>query len=154
MATSKDKEYEVYSGVSTADVPNAAWGWSELPRSAVQLSGWGSVIFLLALNFGNHEGHVETIWLLALAALIAIGLIIHAFQPELSKVRTITAYNRPEGHVEPDWSYNQKTLSGPYAELTDSQLRALNIEPSRVQHLRVQAADSEAKSARELDANS
>ncbi len=140
MATSHKKEHEVYDGVSTADVPNAAWGWSALPRTAIQVSGWVSVLILLAFNFGNHEGHVETIWLLSLTGLLVIGLLIHAFEPKLAPVRTLTSHNKPVGHVEPDWAYDQKTLSGVYSNLTDAQLRGLNIDPARVQHLRV--ADS------------
>lgn len=151
MATSHEKEHEVYNGVSTADVPNAAWGWSALSRTAVQVTGWASVLIMLAFNFGNHEGHVETIWLLALTALLVIGLLLHAFEPSLSNVRTLTSHNKPIGHVEPDWAYDQKTLSGSYSNLTDSQLRALNIDPARVQHLR---ADTKGAGRHSLDAGS
>ncbi|WP_235840447.1 DUF2631 domain-containing protein [Corynebacterium yudongzhengii] len=136
MAASHNETYEVYNGVSTRDVPHAKWGYSELNRTTVQVAGWISVAVLLLFNFGNHEGHVETIWLISLAAVVAIGLILHAFEPRLGQVRTLTGHNKPEGHVEPDHVYNQKTLSGQYAELTDSQLRSLNIDPSRVAHLR------------------
>lgn len=136
-ASHAEKSYEVYNGVSTRDVPSAACGYSALSRTTVQVAGWVSVFILLMFNFGNHRGHVETIWLLVLAALLAIGLIIYAFEPRFSRVRTLTGHNKPVGHVEPDWAYDQKTLSGPYAELTDGQLRALNIDPARVSHLRV-----------------
>jgi len=136
VAASHEIVPEVHSGTSTLDVPSAAFGWRELSRTTVQVAGWVSVLILLGYNFGNHEGHVETIWLLTLAALIAIGLLIHLFEPKLNQVRTLSARNQPVGHKEPDWTYNQKTLSGTYAKLSDSQLRSLNIEPSRVQHLR------------------
>lgn len=136
MAGSHESAPEVHNGVSTLDEPSAAWGWHGLSKTAVQLAGWGTVLFLLGFNFGNHEGDVETIWLLALAAVTAVGLIIHLFEPKLHQARTLTARNKPVGHQEPEWAYLQKTLQGPYAELTDSQLRAHNIEPSRVQHLR------------------
>lgn len=128
---------EVHGGVSTDDVPSAAFGWSRTPHTGVQVAGWITVLILLGYNFGNHHGHVETIYLFLFAALIAIGLIIDLFQPKMKQVRTITARNQPEGYQELDWTYEQKTVGGPYAELTDSQLRALNIEPSRVSHLRV-----------------
>ncbi|MGP6172912.1 DUF2631 domain-containing protein [Corynebacterium sp. A21] len=137
MAGSHEIAPEVHNGVSTLDEPSAAWGWHGMSKSAIQIAGWISVLFLLGFNFGNHEGHVETIWLLAIAALMAIGLLIHLFEPKGNQVRTLTGKNKPVGHHEPDWSYQQATLSGPYAELKDSELRALNIEPSRVQHLRV-----------------
>ncbi|WP_394280835.1 DUF2631 domain-containing protein [Corynebacterium sp.] len=136
MATSHEKTYEVYNGVSEQDVPSAKWGWSELSPKTIQLAGWVSVVFLVAYNFGNHSGHVETIWLLSFAAVIAIGLILFALRPQLSQVRTLTGVNQPVGYQERAWDYDQKTLSGEYAKLTDSQLRALNIDPARVAHLR------------------
>lgn len=128
--SAKDDAPQVYNGVSEADVPSAKYGWSELTPASIQIAGWISVAFLVAYNFGNHEGHVETIWLISLAVLIALGLILFALRPELSQKRTLTAHNKPEGHVEPDWAHLQKTMTGPYAELTDSQLRALNIDPA------------------------
>jgi len=130
--SAKDDAPQVYNGVSEADVPSAKLGWSELTPKTIQIAGWISVLFLLGYNFGNHRGHVETIWLLSIAALIAIGLILFALRPELSQVRTLTAHNKPEGHVEPNWTYEQHTLTGRYAELSDSQLRALNIDPATV----------------------
>ena len=57
---------QVFDGISTDDVPSAGFGWSRISRSGVQIAGWISVLFLLAYNFGNHKGHVETIWLIAL----------------------------------------------------------------------------------------
>lgn len=130
--SAKDDAPQVYNGVSEADVPSAKFGWSELKPATIQIAGWISVAFLIAYNFGNHQGHVETIWLISLAVLIALGLILFAIRPELSTARTVTAHNKPVGHVEPNWTYMQKTLTGPYAELTDSQLRALNIDPATV----------------------
>ncbi|QGU07689.1 hypothetical protein COCCU_08825 [Corynebacterium occultum] len=137
VAGSHEIAPEVHNGVSTLDEPSAAWGWHGLSKTSVQIAGWVSVLFLLGYNFGNHEGHVETIWLLSLAAIIAIGLLIHLFEPKGNQVRTVTARNKPVGHKEPDWNYEQATLSGVYAELSDSQLRSLNIDPESVKHLRV-----------------
>lgn len=128
----KDDAPQVYNGVSEADVPSAKLGWSELSPKTIQTAGWISVLFLIGYHFGNHRGHVETIWLIVIAVLIALGLILFALRPELSQVRTVTAHNKPEGHVEPYWTHEQHTLTGRYAELTDSQLRALNIDPASV----------------------
>ena len=137
MAHAKDNAPQVYNGVSEADVPSARFGWSAFTDRTIQIAGWISVLFLIAYNFGNHQGHVETIWLIALAVLIALGLILHATKPKLNQVRTVTAHNKPVGHQEPDWIYDQATLSGDvYENLSDSQLRSLNIEPGRVAHLR------------------
>ncbi len=148
------KEPEIYDGVSTEDVSSAGWGWSELSRPAIQITGWISVFIMLAFLFGNHEGHVETIWILVLTALIAIGLLIFAFEPKWSQARTLTGHNKPVGHVEPDWTYDQKTLSGAYSTLSDSQLRSMNIDPARVQHLRATPGltDGTAQSTANLDA--
>ncbi len=131
-----DRAPQVYNGVSEADVPSAKYGWSELSPASIQIAGWISVAFLVAYNFGNHHGHVETIWLITLAVLIALGLILFAVRPTLNQVRTVTAHNKPVGYVERDWAYDQHTLSGSYADLDDRSLRALNIDPSRVTHLR------------------
>ena len=127
--SAKDDAPQVYNGVSEADVPSAKWGWSELTPKTLQIAGWVSVAFLIGYNFGNHEGHVETIWLIALAVLIALGLVLFAIRPELSQVRTVTAFNQPVGYQEKDWTELQRTMTGPYAELSDGQLRALNVEP-------------------------
>ena len=136
MSTHKKPAPQIYDGVSTSDVPSAGFGWSRTPFIGTQVAGWVSVFVLLMYNFGNHRGHVETIWLLVLAAVIALGLVLHMLQPKLNQVRTVTARNQPVGHVEMDYMYNQATVSGRYAELTDGQLRALNIDPARVAHLR------------------
>ena len=137
MAHAKDKAPQVYNGVSEADVPSARFGWSEQNRGTIQAAGWVSVLFLIAYNFGNHQGHVETIWLIALAVLIALALILLATKPKLNQVRTVTSHNKPVGYVERDWTYDQATLSGDvYESLTDSQLRALNIDPARLNTLR------------------
>ena len=136
MAHAKDNAPQVYNGVSEADVPSARFGWSAFTDRTIQIAGWISVLFLIAYNFGNHQGHVETIWLVSLAVLIAIGLILFAVRPRLAQVRTVTARNKPIGYQERDWAYDQRTLSGAYADLEDNDLRALNIDPSRVSHLR------------------
>ena len=136
---------QVYDGVSTEDVPSAGFGWSRISRSGVQIAGWISVIFMIGFNFGNHKGHVETVWLVALTVLLVVGLLIFTFEPKLKQERTITSNNKPADHLERDWIYDQKTVSGAYTELTDSQLRALNIEPSRVAHLRVDSASDAAE---------
>lgn len=132
MAGSHAVKDEVYNGVSTADEPSAAWGWHDIGFRAIQTAGWISVAFLLAYNFGNHEGHVETIYLITFAVVIALGLLLMIFPWKGKQVTTVTAHNQPIGHEEPDYIYDQLTLSGTYADLTDSQLRSLNISPKWV----------------------
>lgn len=68
-------EVERYTEVDTADVPSAAWGWSKInPRSWYAL-GIFIILFLLGMLHGNHIGHVEDIFLIATAAIVA-GVII------------------------------------------------------------------------------
>ncbi|MCS4536301.1 DUF2631 domain-containing protein [Corynebacterium sp. HS2168-gen11] len=136
MAGSHAIAPEVHNGVSTLDEPSAAWGWHHIGLGATQIAGWVSVFILLGYNFGNHKGHVETVFLFLFAALIAVGLLLQMFPLSGTQVKTVTARNKPVGHKEPDWTYLQATCTGPYAELTDDQLRALNIDPARVAHLR------------------
>jgi hypothetical protein len=45
-------------------------------RRAAQIAGTISIIVLLLLTIGNHEGHVEDIFLVGFAALIAAILIL------------------------------------------------------------------------------
>ena len=123
---------EVHNGVSTLDQPSAAWGWHGIGLPTAQLAGVVSIIFLLAMNFGNHKGHVETIYLCVIAAVIALLLLLSIFPIRKKELRTLTAHNKPRDHVEPNWTYDQATLSGAYADLDDEQLRALNIDPARV----------------------
>jgi hypothetical protein len=36
----------------------------------------GSIVVLLAMLIGNHKGRIEDIWLIGLAALVALALIV------------------------------------------------------------------------------
>lgn len=119
---------EIYRGVSTLDEPSAKWGWHGLSKRSMQIAGWISVAFLCAMTVGNHHGNVENIWLLSIAALLAIGLLWQLFAPRGSQVRTVTAHNKPAGHVEPNWTADQRDGTGVYADLTPSQARAWNRE--------------------------
>ena len=66
--------------VDPLDEPSAEWGWhGGFPRGSV-IAGWVSVVILLLLTIGNHEGSTEDIWLVGAAVLIAFGLILHAMR--------------------------------------------------------------------------
>jgi hypothetical protein len=45
------------------------------PRRATQVAGVLSIVVLLAMTIGNHEGHIEDFFLVGTAALIAAALI-------------------------------------------------------------------------------
>ena len=61
--------------VDPADEPSAAWGWhGGFPRGTM-IAGWITVLLLLLMTIGNHEGHIEDIYLVGFALLTAGGLI-------------------------------------------------------------------------------
>jgi hypothetical protein len=123
---------EVFNGVSTEDEPSAAWGWHQFPRKTTIVIGYVAALCLLGMNFGNHKGHVETIYLCAIAVLVAVGVTIYArksspnWQPHAAR-KTLTSHNKPVGHVEPVWTEDQQNLTGRYADLTTAELRAWNL---------------------------
>ena len=69
MATT---EVQRHTGVDTADVPSAAWGWSGDSPRLWHVVGVLMALFLLAMIDGNHVGHVEDYTLAGFAALILI----------------------------------------------------------------------------------
>jgi hypothetical protein len=65
------------SCVDPEEEPSAAWGWhGDFPRGKV-IMGWLTVGSLIAIQFGNHQGHVENLWLDVIALLVACGLVHH-----------------------------------------------------------------------------
>jgi hypothetical protein len=63
-------EVERYSGVDTADVPSAEWGWSAINHRTWHFVGLGIMGFLLLMLRGNHVGHIEDWFLVAFAVLV------------------------------------------------------------------------------------
>ncbi|HLR97962.1 MAG TPA: DUF2631 domain-containing protein [Mycolicibacillus parakoreensis] len=68
-------EVERYSGVDTADVPSAEWGWSRINHRTWYIVGLGVIGFLLLMLRGNHVGHIEDWYLITFAALGAAALV-------------------------------------------------------------------------------
>ncbi|WP_027343818.1 DUF2631 domain-containing protein [Hamadaea tsunoensis] len=48
------------------------------PIKAARIAGTLTIFALLLMTIGNHEGHVEDLWLIGIAATIAIILISDA----------------------------------------------------------------------------
>ncbi|WP_295643317.1 DUF2631 domain-containing protein [uncultured Corynebacterium sp.] len=126
-------KHEVFDGVSTKDVPSAAWGWSELSKRSIIISGVIGGLFLLGMLFGNHRGNVENIWLIGLAILVFLGTAKWAIGPRGKVKNTVTAHNKPVGHVEPEWAADQLNRTGAYANLTPEQAGALNHNYQRTE---------------------
>ena len=126
-------KHEVFNGVSTKDVPSAAWCWSEVSKRSIVLSGVIGGLFLLAMLFGNHKGHVEDIWLIGLAVLVLLGTAKWAMGSRGKVKTTVTARNKPADHQEPDWAADQLNRTGAYANLTPEQAGALNHNYQRTE---------------------
>ena len=69
MATT---EVERHTGVDTAEVPSAEWGWSGNAPRLWHVIGVLIALFLLCMTFGNHVGHVEDWTLVGFAVVILI----------------------------------------------------------------------------------
>ncbi len=51
------------------------WGWHHEWRRSTPIIGWVATVSLLLMIFGNHIGHVEDLWLIGVAAVMALLLI-------------------------------------------------------------------------------
>lgn len=64
--------------VDPQDEPSVEWGWhGGFPRG-MMIAGWVSVLILLAMTIGNHQGRTENVWLIGLALFMAFGLVLHS----------------------------------------------------------------------------
>jgi hypothetical protein len=68
-------EVEQFTGVDTAEVPSAHWGWSRINYRTWHIVGLGIFGFLLAMLRGNHVGHVEDWFLIGFAAVVLVILV-------------------------------------------------------------------------------
>ncbi|GGK42580.1 DUF2631 domain-containing protein [Nocardia camponoti] len=73
------------SKVDPAEVPSAEWGWSGESRRTAQVAGWIVVVALLAMTIGNHQGHVEDIFLIGFAGIIALILVVDSLTHRIPK---------------------------------------------------------------------
>lgn len=61
-----------------SDVPHEHpedWGWHHEWRRSTPVIGWLAVVSLLLMIVGNHRGHIEDLWLIGVAAAMALLLI-------------------------------------------------------------------------------
>ncbi|WP_278263875.1 DUF2631 domain-containing protein [Nocardia sp. AG03] len=78
-------ERPVATTVDPAEVPSAAWGWSGESRKTARIAAWAVIVALLGMTIGNHQGHVEDIFLIGLAALMAAILVIDSLTQRIPK---------------------------------------------------------------------
>ncbi len=64
-----------HPAVTEEDERPEDWGWHHEWRRSTPVIGWVMTISMVLLVFGNHQGMVETWWLLVIAAAMAALLI-------------------------------------------------------------------------------
>ena len=52
------------------------WGWHGETGKWGRIGGIAATLFVLAYLFGNHEGRIEDIWVVAIAALVVLVLVL------------------------------------------------------------------------------
>lgn len=55
--------------------PSVDWGWHGTFPKASRIGGWAFVAIFLVMLIGNHEGHVEDLWLIGLALLTTVVMV-------------------------------------------------------------------------------
>ena len=88
----------VVDGISSVDEPSVGWGWHYHSRKVGLYVGGFFVLFLLSMLFGNHIGNVENLWLVSIAAFLAIWMFL-ALRPQKDKTAERSRiYELPTGH--------------------------------------------------------
>ncbi|MGB3303844.1 DUF2631 domain-containing protein [Gordonia sp. (in: high G+C Gram-positive bacteria)] len=63
-----------------ADAPSARFGWHGVARKSIAIASFVTALILLAMLKGNHEGHVEDIYLIIIAVFL-IGYTVYSMIP-------------------------------------------------------------------------
>ncbi|KSZ59631.1 membrane protein [Rhodococcus pyridinivorans KG-16] len=63
-------ELQSTRGDVAAEVPSAEWGWSGEAPKFFRVMALIVAVFLLLMLIGNHEGHVESLYLIGSSALL------------------------------------------------------------------------------------
>ncbi|WP_127782750.1 DUF2631 domain-containing protein [Rhodococcus sp. X156] len=80
----KPEAQSTVTAVDLVDEPSAEWGWhGEFPK-ATRIGGWVVAAILLLMLIGNHQGRVEDLWLIGLAALLVFILVRDAMRRRTS----------------------------------------------------------------------
>jgi hypothetical protein len=70
------QELETRPKVDPRDEPSAEWGWHGTNWKVVHAGGWFLVFAHLIMLIGNHRGNIENLWLIGIAAGIAVVLLL------------------------------------------------------------------------------
>jgi hypothetical protein len=52
------------------------WGWHGETGKYGRIGAVIAILFLLALNIGNHQGHVEDLWICGIALVMVIIMVL------------------------------------------------------------------------------
>lgn len=62
---------------STIDEPSKDWGWHGTFKYGAPIAGWFTAFSLFMMLFGNHEGHVEDVFLIVIGSGLVLALLGH-----------------------------------------------------------------------------
>jgi hypothetical protein len=80
---STELEKKPSQAIDPAEEPSVEWGWHGGFPKGTQIAGWISMISILAMLLGNHQGIIsggghfkpEDLWLIGIALVLVIGLL-------------------------------------------------------------------------------
>ena len=77
-----DKHEQIDTGWKhePADAPSARFGWHGTATKTAYAAGWFCVAALLFMLIGNQVGHVEDIYLVVIAVILAFILLCKMFK--------------------------------------------------------------------------
>jgi hypothetical protein len=79
---STELEKKPSQAIDPAEEPSVEWGWHGGFPKGTQIAGWFSVVAVLCMLIGNHQGilsggghfKMEDVWLIGTAVVLALGL--------------------------------------------------------------------------------
>ena len=72
-----DAPWEAAHGLThdAGDDDPSLWGWHHTFGKGARAGGWIVAVILLLMCIGNHEGHVEDLWMFVVAGIMIAALI-------------------------------------------------------------------------------